>query len=228
MLPNHLEKITFHSILNNKEYVNIVKPNFFKSPNYSDLYKIASEFVNKFNQTPSKQQMLELVKIRNLTNVTVDFIDTLYDIKLDNYEQDWLEESVEAWIEFNKLDSSVENLLTYLKTTKISTENVKNVVETAKDIIIDGTNIDFKFDEGLDFFNPESHKQPVYDTFATGYPYLDTVLGGGWSTKALYVIAGENKIGKCLNINTLIKIKNKKTGKIIELSIGDFYKMQNK
>lgn len=198
MLPNHLEKIVFHSILNNKEYVNIVKPTFFETPNYSDLYKVGAEFVLKYNQTPSKEQMIELVKLRGLTNVTREFLDALYDHRTESYDPEWLIESVEAWIEFKNLDKSVENLLTYLKTTKISTENVKNVVETAKDIIVDGTNIDFKFDEGLNFFNPESHKQPIYDTFSTGYPYLDLVLGGGWSTKALYTLVGENKVGKSI------------------------------
>jgi hypothetical protein len=228
MLSNHLEKIAFHSILNNKEYVNVVKPNFFETPNYPELYKAAADFVTKYNQTPTKEQVFELIKIRNLTNVTHEFVDALYDFKLDAYDPEWLEESIQAWIEFKKLDTSVESLLTYLKTTKISTENVKSVVETAKDIIIDGTNIDFKFDEGLDFFNPESHRQPTLDTFSTGYPYLDIVLGGGWSTKALYVIAGENKIGKCTCGNTKIKVRNKKSGDIVELNMQDFYKLQKK
>jgi hypothetical protein len=34
--------------------------------------------------------------------------------------------------------------------------------------------------------------------------------------------------GKCFNINTKIRIKNKKTGKILELSIGEFYKKLKK
>jgi hypothetical protein len=34
--------------------------------------------------------------------------------------------------------------------------------------------------------------------------------------------------GKCFNINTKIKIKNKKTGKILELSIGEFYEKLKK
>lgn len=198
MLPTHLEKIAFHTVLDNKEYVNVVKPNYFESPHYADLYKAGSDFVKKYNQTPTKEQMWEIVKMRNLNNITPEFLDALYDHKKNAYEPEWLEESIQAWIEFKNMDTSIESVLTYLKTSKITTENVKNVVETVKDMIVDGTNIDFKFDEGLDFFNPESHKQPVADTFSTGYPYLDLALGGGWSTKALYVLAGENKIGKSI------------------------------
>lgn len=228
MLPNHLEKIAYHSILQNKEYTNIVKPNFFESANYPELFKAGADFVSKYNQTPTKEQIIELVKLRNLSNITRDFIDALYDFKIEAYDPEWVQESIEAWIEFKKLDKSVESLLTYLKTTKVSTENVKNVVETAKDIIIDGTNIDFKFDEGLDFFNPESHKQPSYDTFSTGYSYLDTILGGGWSTKALYVVCGENKIGKCHIGDTKIKVRNKKTGEIFIRTAKEFYEIHKK
>ena len=228
MLPTHLEKIAFHTILENKDYINIVKSNFFETPNYGILFKLGAAFVNKYNKTPTKQQLIELTKLKNISNITNEFFDALYDYDGDQYDPDWIEESIEAWIEFKKLDTSVEGLLTYLKTTKISTENVKNVVETAKDIIVEGANIDFKFDEGLDFFNPESHKQPTLDTFSTGFPYLDTVLGGGWSTKALYVLVGETKIGKCASKNTKIKIRNKKTGEIREMTMGEFYSLNKK
>jgi archaellum biogenesis ATPase FlaH len=194
-----LEKIAFHTVLKEKTYLGIVKPTFFETPNYGELYDLASRFATKYNEAPTKEQVVELVKLRNLgQKISREFVDALYDIQLNSYESEWLQESVEAWIEFKKLDTSVESLITYLKTTKISTDNVKQVVENAKDIIISGTNIDLKFDEGLDFFNPASHNQPTYDTFSTGYTYLDLVLGGGWSTKSLYVIAGEQKIGKSI------------------------------
>lgn len=199
MLPNHLEKILYHNILNKKEFLQFTQENFFETPNYSKIFTAAKGFVDKYGKVPTKEQLIEVIKINGWGDtIGRDFIDSLYDINLESYDPEWIEESTEAWVEFKNLDKSVESLVTYLKTTKVSAENVKNVVETAKDIIVRGNTIDFKFDEGLDFFNPESHKQPTLDTFTTGYPYLDTVLGGGWSTKALYVIAGENKIGKSI------------------------------
>jgi archaellum biogenesis ATPase FlaH len=199
MLPNHLEKILYHYILQRKEFLQHTKENFFDTPNYPKLFQAAKAFVDKYNQTPTKNQLIEIVKIKGWGElINRDFVDSLYEINLEEYDPEWLNESTEAWVEYKNLDKSVENLVTYLKTTKVDASNVKNVVESAKDIIVRGNNIDFKFDEGLDFFNPESHKQPTLDTFSTGFPYLDTVLNGGWSTKALYVIAGENKVGKSI------------------------------
>lgn len=42
------------------------------------------------------------------------------------------------------------------------------------------------------------------------------------------LIIGANGAGKCVDINTKIKLRNKKTGEIIETTIGDFYDSQEK
>lgn len=199
MIPNHLEKILYHYILEKREFLQYTKDNFFDTPNYSKIFSAAKGFIDKYNKTPTKEQLIEVIKINGWGDkINREFIEILYDVNLDSYDPEWLDESAEAWVEFKNLDKSVEHLVTFLKTTKVDASNVKNVVETAKDIIVTGNNLDFKFDEGLDFFNPECHIQPTLDTFSTGYTYLDTVLGGGWSSKSLYVIAGENKIGKSI------------------------------
>ena len=67
-----------------------------------------------------------------------------------------------------------------------------------KAIINERTSIEFGFDEGLDFFNPDSHIQPTSDTFSSGYNYIDLVLGGGFYLKALFCFIGEMKIGKSI------------------------------
>lgn len=226
MLPVHLEKIIFHYVLKNKEFLNVVKDSFFKTPNYDVLYKFAKAFIAKYSTAPTKKQMYEIVKIKGLTeSIDREFIDTLYDVQMDQYDDTWLEENITSWIEYKNLDTSVENLVTFLKTTKVDTGNIKEVVEKAKDIIVSGNNLDFGFDEGLDFFNPESHVQPTWDTFSTGYNYLDTVLGGGWATKSLYVLSGMMKVGKCHSYKTKIRIRNKHTKEIKEISVGDLFLM---
>ena len=42
------------------------------------------------------------------------------------------------------------------------------------------------------------------------------------------LVIGANGVGKCLSLNTLIKLRNKKTGEIIEMPIGEFYETQEK
>jgi len=42
------------------------------------------------------------------------------------------------------------------------------------------------------------------------------------------LIIGHNGSGKCFCINTKIILRNKKTGEIIETTIGEFYEIQKK
>ena len=199
MVATHLEKIFFHYLLERRELLGIVKSRFFETADIRKIYEVIQEFSEKYNETPSKSQVNELIKMKGLTEeLDTTKIDYIYEVNLKEYEEDWLRETAESWIEYKNLDLSVFDLLNYLKTTKVTTENVKDVVQNAKNIITERNNIQFNFDEGLDFFNPESHIQPAADTFSSGIPMVDLVLGGGWYSKALFCFIGEMKIGKSI------------------------------
>ena len=177
----------------------MVKERFFETEVLKDCFKIAAEFYNKYGEAPTRKQIEELVKIRGLEEkVTGDKLDIIYDVDLSTYDAEWLEENVEAWIEYKNLDGSVFDLMNYLQTTNVTPENVKEVVNQAKSIILERNNLDFKFDAGLDFFDPASHIQPSSDTFSTGYPYIDKITGGGFSIKTLWVFLGQAKVGKSI------------------------------
>lgn len=199
MVSSHLEKLFYHYLMERKELANIVKPRFFESEDIKKLYDVSTEFISKYNAAPTKNQLVELCKTRGIADELPESkIELIFDVNLREYDEEWLRESSEAWIEYKNLDISVYDLIAYLKTTNINAENVKEVVQTAKSLINDRNNIQFGFDEGLDFFNPTSHLQPSTDTFSSGYPYIDLCLGGGFYSKALFCFIGEMKIGKSI------------------------------
>jgi replicative DNA helicase len=199
MVATHLEKIFFHYLIERRELLDIVKSRFFDTADIRKIYEIVQEFSEKYTDIPTRSQITELIKMKGLSEeLDNKKIDYLYEVNLKEYEEEWLRETAESWIEYKNLDLSVYDLLNYLKTTKVTTENVKDVVQNAKNIITERNNIQFNFDEGLDFFNPESHHQPSTDTFSTGIPMMDLVLGGGWYSKALFCFIGEMKIGKSI------------------------------
>jgi replicative DNA helicase len=199
MVATHLEKIFFHYLIERRELLDIVKSRFFDTADIRKIYEIVQEFSEKYTDIPTRSQITELIKMKGLSEeLDNKKIDYLYEVNLKEYEEEWLKETAESWIEYKNLDLSVYDLLNYLKTTKVTTENVKDVVQNAKNIITERNNIQFNFDEGLDFFNPESHHQPSTDTFSTGIPMMDLVLGGGWYSKALFCFIGEMKIGKSI------------------------------
>ena len=185
--------------MDKKELTNIVKPRFFESDDIKKIYDLSIEFIGRYGKAPTKNQVIEIVKTKGLQeDLTEAKVHLLFENDLKEYDEEWLRESSEAWIEYKNLDLSVYDLISYLKTTSINAENVKEVVQTAKSLINDRNNIQFGFDEGLDFFNPDSHTQPTTDTFSSGFPYIDLVLGGGFYSKALFCFIGEMKIGKSI------------------------------
>jgi archaellum biogenesis ATPase FlaH len=199
MTSTHLEKIFFHYLLQNKELQSVVDPRFFESPVIRKAYELSRDFTKKYNQSPTQSQIIELSKMQGLEDtITESSIIPLYETNLTEYDEDWLKETAESWIEYKNLDTSVYDVINFLKTTKVSAENIKEVVDNVKSIINERNSIQFGFDEGLDFFNPESHIQPTQDTFSTGYSYIDLVLGGGFYSKALFCFIGEMKIGKSI------------------------------
>ena len=224
MVSTHLEKIFYHYVLERPELLNVVKPRFFRTSSLSKLYEIGNNFYEKYNKQPTQQQVKELVKSLGLSEEINDQqISLLYETNLSQYEPEWLKESTEAWVEYQNLDASVQDLISYLKTTQVNVENVKDVVQTAKTIISEQNNIQFGFDEGLDFFNPDSHIQPLSDTFSSGYEYIDTVLGGGFYSKALFCFIGEMKIGKSIWLANLAanSVKLGQNTAVISLEMRD-------
>ena len=204
MVSQHLERIFYNYILQNKEFINLVKSNFFESEIIKECFKIAKKFYIKYNNVPTRKQIEELIKIKGLDEkITPEKLDIIYDIDLNTYDSNWLEENVKAWIEYKNLDNSVVDLINYLQTTSVTPENINDVIQNAKRIILEKNNIDFKFDEGLDFFDPDSHEQPITDTFSTGYPYIDLVTGGGYSIKTLWVFLGQAKVGKSIWLSNM-------------------------
>lgn len=53
---------------------------------------------------------------------------------------------------------------------------------------------------------------------------LKAIIGNDSDERKHCAILAARQIGKCCNYDTKIRIRNKKTGEVIELSIGDFYK----
>jgi len=40
------------------------------------------------------------------------------------------------------------------------------------------------------------------------------------------IVKCPRQVGKCVNINTLVRLRNKKTGEIVEMTVGEFYEQQ--
>ena len=196
---SYSENIIIKNILEDKSYLEVVKSDFFKNEGFKTIVEVAKDFWERYKESPTREQIKEALKISGRTDsVSISEIDSIYDVDLNKYDSDWLIETTQFFIEYKNLTKSAVDAVKYLQSTPVTSENIKSVIETFKSIVNDRNNLDFSFDEGLDFFNAENHKQPTTSTFSSGYTFVDTVLGGGFSAKALYVFMGMPKVGKSL------------------------------
>ena len=218
------EHIIIRNILEDPTYLDIAKPDFFKNDSYRSIVSLAKDFWNTYKAAPSRDQIIESIKITGKSSeIDVSSVDSIFEVDLSKYDQDWLIETTQFFIEYKTLTKSAVDALKYLQSTPVSSENIKTVIENFKGIINDRNNVDFTFDEGLDFFDANNHKQPSFNTFSSGYPFIDTVLGGGFSAKALYVFMGMPKVGKSLWMGNLAvqAVKSGHNVAVISLEMND-------
>ena len=191
------EKIFFNYFLTKPHYLKGTGKGFFANRDLDQIAKLSKDFYLKFGESPSKQQMSALVK-DDPNEISQDIVKSIYDININEYDQDWLKRTGEAWVKWKHFDKQLVRTIEYVKTQDVSPENVEDVVNRAIGMISTDGSINFDTDVGLDFFNPESHIQRTSKKIETGWNFVDRVSGGGYDTKSLVVYAGEQNIGKSI------------------------------
>lgn len=195
----HLENIWLKAIINNHIYIEHCRVEFFTDLSLKELFKLIKSFYVKYQEVPTAEQVKQVIRILKVEDkLTNDQVDTIFDIDLSKYDEDWLSSNVESWIEWKNLEISAVEAVTYVKTTPVTPDNVKDVISKFKTIINERNSIDFSFNMGSSFFDPKAHVQAPNSTFPSGYNFMDTVLGGGFSIKTLNVLIGQPNIGKSI------------------------------
>lgn len=197
---SNYEKLFFNFCIKQPKYLTIVKEGFFTNPDIDIMAFLAKKFYEKFNETPSQSQMKLLVQNSKKAKdkVTDNVIETVYDVNLSDYDEDWLESTAESWIKWRNFDSSLIDGIEYVKTANITPDNVESIISKFRETINDRNKINFDKDLGLDFFNAEHHVQHTSDKISSGYVFIDRVTNGGYDPCSLIVYAGEQNVGKSI------------------------------
>jgi len=225
----YTEKIVFNKILADSRLFESVETRFFEIGEIQKVYEISKQFFLKYKESPSKEQMKHLIKANKLDElITFEYIDALFNINLEDYDKEWLSETVEAWIYWRSLNTSLFEAFTFMKTQKVDTENVKDVVDKVVSMIRDGGTLDLGTDNFLDFSDPTHHKSISYESFNTGYSYFDLTMGGGWIPGTLNVLAGGPKSGKSVWLLNMAAnaVRSSKNVMIVTLELLDYQYLQ--
>ena len=195
------EKIFFRLSLVKTKYLKSIKTGFYTSQEIDILSQLSNKFFERFNETPTKDQLVMLVQRSEKAKekITEDILNLVFDVDLDQYDEEWVTTTAESWIKWRTFDTSLIDTIEFIKTTQVTPENVDSIVIKVKGLINDRNNLSFNSDLGLDFFEVDSHDQKDTEKVSTGYNFLDRMLGGGYDKGGnLIVYAGEQNIGKSI------------------------------
>lgn len=206
MVTSYQEQTFYHYILSAPNLTAVTFPEFFTNKNVKTVYEVARNFALEYKEAPTVEQVIELIRIGGLNQeVSEDVIRSIYNSKalLNQYDENWLDTNVAAWIKVRNTEHAFRKALSYFKSTSVTPENATEVMENIKNMVTKDMSIDFDFKMGADFFDPAAHRQSRLERTSTGFPYIDKCLKGGWWKGSLIAFLAGPKAGKSLWIQNL-------------------------
>jgi len=203
------EKHYFVHILDNPDQFSKVEPYFFKNSDIMFIYSvIRDEYIRSESHTvPSVNQIYSMVKLADQENKISDKVIKLL-IQSDNSDisSEWLTPRFKGWKIKNQLQGDMLKGIDFIRSLdEVNYENVVDIAQKVKGmfnnvLLVDDDDQDL----GDDFDDPESHKQEISkNCISTGWPCIDTILGGGWSKSTFNVIMGETNVGKSMWLHNI-------------------------
>lgn len=220
------EKIIFAYMLKKPKYLMQLGSGFFLNDDVQYIANCAKQFYIEYKEVPSCVQMKALLK-DDKKEISNEIIESIYDCDITGADMDWLRDTTEGWIRWRAVNTNIFNAATYLKTTDVSLSNVNHIVDKCVEMVSDTNMITFDDNLGMDFFNPDCHVSVKENKIPFTWDYWNKVSKGGLDRKTLHAYIGGTNVGKCCQYDTKIRVRNKKTGEIKEIKIGDFFQMCN-
>jgi replicative DNA helicase len=186
-----------------REVIPKMKTQYFNNDDLANIFKVVKTYYKEYHKVPSKTEIREMLNL-NSYEITDDAFSTLLDVNLGEYNYEFLTKYTKSFILIKNLNSSIIDILSFLKTTEISPDNVNIITDQVRTKLNTNLNVSFSNAEsGLNFFNANDHVQVSKTGTPTGFPFFDKTLGGGWNPKTLVVFQGRPKVGKSMVLSNI-------------------------
>lgn len=205
----NMEKHFFIYILENPEQFSKVESYYFNNNDIMFVYSVIREEYLRSEKhiVPSPKQIFSMVKLADTENKINDKVLQLL-LKSDNSDMslEWLLPRFKAWKIKNKINEDIVKGIELVR--GIENVNLNDATEIAQKLknIFNNTMVvdDDDDDLGLDFDDPESHKQEISkNSIQSGWSCIDGILGGGWFKSTFNVIMGETNVGKSMWLHNI-------------------------
>lgn len=189
------EKIVFAYMLKHPNYLLQIGRDFYTNDDLQTVALVAKGFFKEYKETPSCEQMISLLKDYD-KGPTIETIRSIYDVEINSYDEEWLKDITEGWIQWRALNVNISKASVFIKTADITLDNVVDVVHKATGMVADTSLISFDNDLGSDFFDLDSHKSIKEYKIPYTWNYFNTISKGGLDVKTLTCYIGATNAGK--------------------------------
>lgn len=218
----NFENIVYIYLCKNPTLIKVVEDRFFTNEYRQALFRVTKKFFQDFKDIPfdlddPRMDQLQELAVRNTKDIITDrdaskeenieeFLSNaehIINTKIDRYTDKWLKETIEAWISFQNAQDGFMKAGEYFQQQDINPKNVRQVIDKCREIISRKTGVIIDEDRGVDFFDPEAHRQFAPENLVnTGYKHLNQWLSGqatgGLEPGTLTILVGESNVGKSI------------------------------
>lgn len=191
------EKIVLAYMMKRPSYLLHIGNDFFNNPDIQYVASNAKLFFQEYKEAPSAEQMKSILK-GSKKEIAPEVIDSIYDVEITAYDNDWLRDTTEGWIRWRAFNHNIVEAVTYAKTTDVSLSNVNSIVDKCVGLVSDTSLISFDNDLGDDFFDIDSHKNVLANKIPSTWDYWNKVSHGGIDHKTLTCYIGGTNVGKSI------------------------------
>ena len=133
MESTQFERLYLRYFLEHPDYLHKVRPDFFRVKEYQLFFKVIKTFYERYSKVPTKKQFEQLLIAKKLNEkLSADAVDSVYNVVIEEYEQEWLKDNVHAFLEYRNILIAVENVVDFANSTDVNTENINDFVYTIK------------------------------------------------------------------------------------------------
>ena len=194
------EKIFFNWILKNPKYFETLSKSFFSNGDLQIIFGLAKAYYKKFEKSPSHKQCKILVQnSEKAKNRQTDeaIVDHIYDLNLDEYDEDWIQNTFKFWVQWRDFENRVDNVNELIGVTNVTPDNVEKVITDCQNLLTRNV-IKLDQDLGFDFFNPEHHAPAENSKITSNWNLINNITGGGYDICSLVALVGPPNIGKSI------------------------------
>ena len=184
------EKIVFAYMLKHPQYLLHVENDFFNNEDIQYIANCAKLFFKEYKDSPSCEQMKAILKDdkKNIDNETVE---SIYNVDIITMDDEWLKDTTESWLKWRAFNTNFIKAATVAKTTEVTLDNVKSVVDKCVGLLSDTTLMNFDRDLGFDFLMLKITNQSKKKRYHTLGIILTEVLSVVWIQKHSHAILVE-------------------------------------